>query len=547
MRRSRQGLTLGTTLAIVALLVVVGSGLVSATLQHRIMLDRHRNSQDALLLARSAVSSAIGRLQQDRSFGTARRPEDVVSVTLYGLPEGAVGKVSFATGPLAWSTNALEQPDSVTGYEGTAVPGHSAHLWGVGECGGVTRRVEAILTVPAFPYALAANGRIESRGGLRVAGLESLPASNTTINETLLTSASLLSNAGGAGAVKLSAQSDIRGDVRAVGGVELEPGAHVDGRVVQVEPGPLATPQLRDYDPAAAGLDFTPIEQAQDAEARFIQDCAQRRQGSLRLDQGLTLDNGLLFVEGDLTVRGGIQGKGLVVVTGQVTVEGRNQLEAGEGVALLAGGDVKLSGSGAEGSFFQGLLYTAGGLQTDSISLVGCLMAAGNQSAVELKDSRLIMPEPLREGGEWSYGGSGGGYTDESKYAIYQVMTPSGPDWMTEAELARSGATWTKANVIQKLGDDSYTQWTFNAGGGPPTSKTRTAAVTSDDLEGWLGKTPGNQAFANDVSTLTPPPPGSPPPSAPPAQPGASTRLSVKPSQFLRVEDRMRVALWLES
>jgi hypothetical protein len=169
-------------------------------------------------------------------------------------------------------------------------------------------------------------------------------------------------------------------------------------------------------------------------------------------------------------------------------------------------------------------------------------MATGNQSTVTLKDSRVIMPEPVMQKAEWSYGGSGGGYTDNSKYAVFKV----GGAFKREADL-QPGDVWTQAKVLQKQADGSFTQWTFLTGGGgssPP--QTLDAARARQALEDWLGVA-GGPAFDIDVNTLTPPPnPGTPPP-PPPASSGITARLTVQPSQFLKLEDRMRVALWLES
>ena len=63
-------------------------------------------------------------------------------------------------------------------------------------------------------------------------------------------------------------------------------------------------------------------------------------------------------------------------------------------MALLVGGDLQIGGSGPQGSYFQGLVYTEGSFLADRITVVGTVIAAGGvvPGPVTLRESRAIQP-----------------------------------------------------------------------------------------------------------------------------------------------------------
>ena len=83
----------------------------------------------------------------------------------------------------------------------------------------------------------------------------------------------------------------------------------------------------------------------------------------------------------------------MVACTGKVRREGQNRLVSGNGVALLTGKDLTISGRASDESYFQGLVYTEGTFQANRVSIVGTLIAAGqNDQAVTLRQSRILQP-----------------------------------------------------------------------------------------------------------------------------------------------------------
>jgi hypothetical protein len=179
----------------------------------------------------------------------------------------------------------------------------------------------------------------------------------------------------------------VAGDVQAVGNIQLAPGDDCQvGGEVRGGALPVSLPQvnLQALDPAGPGcVDLPASMTSQTLSGRG------RASGSLLVNGDLELDAALLFVAGDLRVRGGVKGKGAIVVLGTTTIENGCSLDAGHRLALLSRGDVTLTGGGAQGSFFQGLVYTEGRLTANQLTLVGSVLAQGN-GPVGLTESNVV-------------------------------------------------------------------------------------------------------------------------------------------------------------
>ncbi|MFN8611358.1 MAG: hypothetical protein U0931_27685 [Vulcanimicrobiota bacterium] len=392
----RRGNSLLTTLVWIALIVVLAFGLAGLTVSHLSTVNHQTNRQQAKNLARSVVSTAIARIMADTDFGKSGKPSGLLSVR----EDQGVGYLSFESGPasdvdIPYSTNNLEQTTSTAGAQGRTVPKNSVYLIGVGRVGGVTQRVEAILAVPAFPYAIAAAGTVEARGGLTIGGLQRLPEAAIPDSGTFLP-ADLLANASGGQSIFLGQDTNISGDVRSAGQVVLDPNApsnsiHIKGQIKSnAAPEKIPTVDLAHYDPQINGSQFSPLEQASYGNGQTRLSGIHRREGDLSVLQGLHLDGGTLYVHGDLNIQGGLSGKGILVVDGNVTIAGQSDFNSSNGVAVLASHDFSISGSDAEGSYFQGMVYTEGGFSADKVTVVGSLVAAGEARPVKLRDSRVF-------------------------------------------------------------------------------------------------------------------------------------------------------------
>ncbi|MCW5867668.1 MAG: hypothetical protein KIS61_10425 [Candidatus Eremiobacteraeota bacterium] len=394
----RRGNSLLTTLVWIALIVCLAFGLAGLTVSHLSSINYQDNRQQAKHMARSVVSTAIARIMQDTEFGKSAKPSGLLQVQ----SEAAIGRLSFEKDHgVPYSTNNLEQPNSTHGSEGQAVPKNSAYLIGVGTCGGVTQRVTAILAVPPFPYAIAASGSVEARGGLTIGSLNSLPDGPIPNSSTFLP-ADLLANQSGSQSVFLGSDTHVSGDVRSAGDIVLDPSAPPESIQVKGQlrsnsaPEKIPTIELSHYDPLINGSQYNSLTQAIYGNGQTKLSGINRREGPMTVQEGLFLDGANLFVHGDLNVLGGLTGKGVLVVDGNVTISGQSDFDSSNGMAVLSSHDFRISGSDPSGSYFQGLVYTEGSFNADKVTLVGSLVAAGEPKPVKLTETRIFqLPPPV--------------------------------------------------------------------------------------------------------------------------------------------------------
>lgn len=396
-----RGNALLTTLVWIALIMCLAFGLAGLTVSHLGTVSYEDNRQLARVLARSVVSTAIARVMYDTDFGKADTPSGLLTVR----QENGTAYLSFEENDkgIPRSTNNFGETLAAEGSEGRSVPPQSARLVGVARVGAVTQRVECLLAVPAFPYAIAASGTVEARGGLVIGALKELVKGPIPAGTTF-DPADLLANGTGAQSVFLGQNTKISGDVRAGGTIVLDPVApansiQVQGQLKSNSPAEkIPDIDLAHYDPIVNGSEYTRLERAEYGPGPTKMGGIARRQGNLTVTQGLYLDGGTLFVDGNLTVHGGLTGKGILAVDGNVTLDGQTSFDATSGVALLASHNLNVSGSSPEGSYFQGLLYTEGAFTADKLTLIGCLVAGGEPNDVRFTDSRMLQPAPPEPG-----------------------------------------------------------------------------------------------------------------------------------------------------
>lgn len=387
--RQGAGISLGATLVAVFVLVIAAMTMSALGFHHTNFATRVVNAQHAQNLAESVVSRAIERLRVDRLHQEPVRIEgrDGSAAVVFRSQEARLLDMPR-------STNNLDGGNSVEGDGGFSVPAESAHLVGRGTYRGVTREVEAIVSMPRFPYVIATSGALHTRGDLLVASIP--PGTASTLSEAEMLPGDLVANGQGPDCVNLGKGALVTGNLRSSGGVKLTDGAVVRGEV-QVHQAPVALPSLdlARFDPGT-GAGVQHLTAGWIASPVFSG--SLRCSGSTEVSGGLTLEGGVLYVDGDLTVQGGVTGTGALVVRGSLTIHGATDLSSDNQVALLCGGDAVLVGSGKERSFFRGLIYTQGNLSVENITLVGSLVANGPQgSRVDIVDASLLADSSLAE------------------------------------------------------------------------------------------------------------------------------------------------------
>lgn len=390
---ARRGTSLASTLMLVAVLVVLAFALVSVGVSNLNFTTRLDTLEHGRALSESVIALACDSLRLDPTFGTVANRGGVLDMK----PRTGLGSARLTFDPILavqlgipCSTNNLEGSAAVPGW-GRPVPAGTVHLIGCSTVGGVTRNVEILLEQPAFPYAIASGGTLESSGNLLVGALpEGSDPTVTDLEPDGLQPANLLSN----DALVLGPNSMITGDVRAVGDVTIDPlGSRVGGQV-KVHSSPVTLPQLdlSSYDPQGRS-DLQQLSQSQLSSPVLVG--WARRQGDLDIQDGLVLDQGVLFVEGDLTLSGGVHGVGAVFVTGKATVRGGSRLASDNQVALVSGGDMRLQAAGPrDSSYFQGMVYAGGDFRANQVTMLGALVARGS---VKLTGVDLVQqPESTR-------------------------------------------------------------------------------------------------------------------------------------------------------
>ncbi len=311
-----RGITLGTTLLVLALIVTLAFA-VSSVMTANLQLTRAgQNRQTALNLAESALALGTEQILAQADYGTASGTP-LTRVTLQSAP-GGEGLLTFTPGELPrHSLNNLTNPNGES-VQGRVVPPFTAYLVAEGRYNGVVERVECMLKVPALP-ALACEGQLNSSGSLLVSAVETfdevLPLVQDPNSPHL--PATLASNEASAQAIVLGTDTRVSGDVQAVGGIQLLSSATtvIDGSLLEYsQEVPLPDVTLADYDPLAMGGAYIELDWEPEQNPTF--NGRVRRAGDLNIAGDLNLESSLLYVDGNLQVSGGIIGRGAVVTTG---------------------------------------------------------------------------------------------------------------------------------------------------------------------------------------------------------------------------------------
>lgn len=428
MRCEKRGLSVGGLLSIMAILIVLAAGLARLAVTNLHLEARSQAGTRALNLARTAAAQAIAEVLADPTFGKDGAPEATISYT-NPLGDGLVTFNPDRATSEGWvySTNNLDETRSVVGAHGQSVPADTLRLMARGRSGGVERTIEAVIEIPAFPWAVAATGTVTAGNGVLVG---SLPEGMWPPVAEELLPADVISNDSSPQAVNLGADTTILGDVEAVGGVVFSASTvSVSGAVSEsMEPTELPLLHATDYDPALTGLTHDNLDALVPGTEPLTVLGAARRAGSLNLPGGLILSKGHLFVDGDLTLGGTLQGEGVLVVTGDLRLADYANLEGATNLAVLADGQLHLGGQSPNQSRFRGILYAGRGIEASKLTLVGSLVAAGPGASVNLSETVVVAENlPPREMSKEFYIGTldpaNPRYHDES---VSDTLPPSG-------------------------------------------------------------------------------------------------------------------------
>ncbi len=379
MAGKKRGMTLGTTMIVMSLLSTLAFAMAGGLVSQLNMTKGALNRERAMSLAESAVACAIEGIQSESSFGTS------ADGTVLQVGSGTeVGYSTFDPDKAAQlgldrSVNNLSQPEAVQGSRNTSVPPFTAHLVGVGKCGGVTERVEVMLRMPTLP-ALVTEGKVESSGGLMVAAVTRFDQVGPLVDGTrpVRVPADLACNSKAKDSITLAKDTVVSGDIQSVGGISYpqDDSVKILGEIrTSANPFPLPHLEPTQYDPVSGTLPYTTM--TWQPEPNPVLSGRIRVPGGLTVTGDLNLDSCVLFVNGPVTITGALKGRGALVSTGSVKIDHGATLDAGQRVSLLAEGDIEITGEDRKNSFIQGLVYTKGKLTARRLTVVGAAVARG--------------------------------------------------------------------------------------------------------------------------------------------------------------------------
>ena len=527
-RAQARGGTLVYVLVLSTLMMLTAFVFAGSVSSHLNFVKRSERLTHARLLADSAISRAVAEIQVNSEFGLQGESLDV---SLPGGQDGDLGRISFSATSVNHSTNNLTSDTSSPGWGGRLVPPYSAHLVGEGRCGDSIARVEAIVALPPYPYAIASSGPIESDGELLVGSLVEQVSGGAIAVESLLP-AHLASNDPLPSSVSLGSGSLVMGDIRSAGGIDLSPGVVVRGETLAYgEPVAIPEVDLERYDPRLTQTGFQSLP-GELAETTVTGSALSK--GDLIILGGLHLDQAKLYVDGHLSVRGPISGRGVVVATRGADLRAGARLSGGHAV-LLSGGDVSLRGAGPLGSFFQGLVYSQGEFQADNITVVGSFISQGESAKVKLRNARVLGDpafQTLNPTGSATFYFVLGESTNEP---AVQVPGPTSGSFPVEVQV-RTTSRGPEITVVNPLDGSHAVTTSYH-------TAARQIAVVANQFARQLseqGAVPGggknlvavSESLERSLEVL--------------AERAETPESTFDLNRFLGVSDRLRVTLWRE-
>lgn len=406
-RRNRPatGMTIGTVL----LLVTVGSlaifTMVAMAFFHLRFSSAVVNQRSARNMAESALATALVKVWNDNDFGTARDEGEFLHLTS-STDEAAEAFLAFneekatALG-VPFSTNNFQSGASVEGGNGRSVPDSAVHLIALGVCRGSRYRAEVLYYIPPYPNAMASTGPVISTGGLLVAGVPSVERATELIapaglDPNKLEPGHIVSNSPLSQAVLVGPNSQVRGDVAAVGGITVNPAAEVLG---EVRPNSREQ-KVPDFNvdqifTKLAGLKSKDTLTASTLPGNSVLDYFTEAENSLTVQGDLLLDGGVLYCRQNLLVRGRVTGHGAIICLGDVKIESGADLTANDQVALVAKGALELQGASKNSQFFSGLVYSEKEISASNITIIGSAVVNGNAHSELHLDNVSLVKSPI--------------------------------------------------------------------------------------------------------------------------------------------------------
>ncbi|MBT9581871.1 hypothetical protein IV102_00890 [bacterium] len=391
MKRNRQrASSLGVVVVTLALLVLMVFLAISSGLRHLEIANHMVLRSRARDAAESILHLSIAKVCKNGSFGQNYAAGACLRVAAPDLADECRAVVSFDQGVasserIPYSTNNLASDSSVAG-DGRSVPAHAVHLVALGCCRSEKIQIETVFINPPFPSGCASRGPVK----LKAVNLWGFPPDRVPAAPLLPdpnVPAHVYTNSVLPDALDLGPGCDIYGDAAAVGGIKLDPGANVRG---EMRPGSQPN-QVPHFDIAAMyGSIAQYVGQVPYQPGKPVQTFCVLG-SDLTVAGDLELEGGVLAVRGNLTVAGQVKGQGLILATGNVSARTGAAFVGQRKLALLAGGNLDLSGQNSATYTFNGLLYAHGSIQAHDLTVLGSLISDGPTGSEIVKLERVAV------------------------------------------------------------------------------------------------------------------------------------------------------------
>jgi hypothetical protein len=399
-KHNKRGSGLATVLMVTAIATTLAFTTVGLSFHHLSATTRMGNGYYAKNLAEAALAKAIDKIMTDQDYGRTVTADTTIRINFPDAPAGSYGLLTFDSAEAQNYNNS--QPgarlpgcfnnllsDTPRLAPEANVPGHAVFLSAVGVCKGSTRRIDTVVYVPKFPWALAASGSIRSTGDIFLASVRK--GGDPNVDADLLPASLATNSAIGDKAVEFAgANITIKGDLQSHSGAKLGNAVVLGEKRLNAATITLPSLNIADYDTK----NKNGVSNLADIQTSAPVKGFAHRSGDLLCADSLVLDGAVLYVDGNLNVSGGIKGTGAVIVKGKTTVAGTSSFVGDNKLALLSEGDVAITGTSDNPSHFNGLLYSEGNLSASHTSLVGTVIAndksGGSGGQISLDKSKII-------------------------------------------------------------------------------------------------------------------------------------------------------------
>lgn len=403
--RSQNAMTIGTVLLMVTVGTLAVLTMVAASFFHLQFSTVVVNQRSARNMAESALATGLAELWSNPEYGQARSEAELIHLVSES-GDGAEAWLTFNEAKASefevpYSTNNFESPDAVTGGNGRRVPDSAVHLVALGTCRGARHRAEVLYYIPPYPNALASTGPVVATGGLLVAGVMSTEefvnsTSGGTIDPNQLEPAHIASNSRSPDAVDIGPNSEIYGDVMAMGGIKLASTVDVMGEV-RPNSTEQPIPEL-DVDGVFGKLDniATRVTMTETyVPSNLTIDYFTELTSDMVVGGDLVLDGGVVYSRKDLQINGEVRGHGAVFCKGDLDIRGGADISATDQIAVVAEGRVELEGDGDATNFLNGLVYSEDSISAKDITIVGAAVVNSDDKAELRLDNVNLVKSPL--------------------------------------------------------------------------------------------------------------------------------------------------------